>query len=125
MFQVKIVPLFSGVKLQEEIMFSDVLSEKLCVVEDTVTSAEEQPLPKEWHLPADISFILGKLAKRRQSQALLSAALRKHSSHDLQQSWGALGKAPPQGTFQHWCGYLRKLKNLHPWRCSEDTWTRL
>lgn len=68
MFQVKIVPLFSGMKLQEKILFSDVLLEELCAVEDTVTSAEERPLPKEWHLPADISFILGKLAKRRQSQ---------------------------------------------------------
>lgn len=33
-------------KLQEKIMFSDVLFEK-CAVEDTVTSAGEQPLPKE------------------------------------------------------------------------------
>lgn len=87
MFQVKIVPLFSGMKLQEKIMFSDVLFEKSCVVEDTATSAEERPLPKEWHLPADISFILGKLAERRQSQTLLSVAPRKHDSHDLQQSW--------------------------------------
>lgn len=74
-------------KLQEKIMFSDVLFEKLCVVEDTVTSAREQPLPKEWHLPAHISFILGKLAKRKQSQTLLVVALRKHNNHDLQQSW--------------------------------------
>lgn len=86
MFQVKIVPLSSGMKLQEKIVFSDVFFEKLCVMEDTVTSAEEQPLLKEWHLPADISFILGKFAKRRQSQPLLVVALRKHNSHDLQQS---------------------------------------
>lgn len=112
-------------KLQEKIMFSDVLFEKSCVVEDTATSAEERPLPKEWHLPADISFILGKLAERRQSQTLLSVAPRKHDSHDLQQSWWASGKASPQGTFQHCCGYLRKLRNRHPWRCSEDTWTKL
>jgi len=40
-------------------MFSDVLFEKFCVV---LTLAEEQPVPKEWCLPPDISFILGMLA---------------------------------------------------------------
>lgn len=45
---------------------------------NTVILPEEQLLPEEWCLPPDISFVLGKLAKRRWSRTLLAVALRKH-----------------------------------------------
>lgn len=60
------------------IFFFFLRSSVLCLGGYTVTLAEEQPLPKEWHLPPDISFIFGKLAKKRWSQTLLVVAMRKH-----------------------------------------------
>lgn len=74
-------------------MFSDVLLEKLCFG----GGREEQPLPKGWRPPPDISFTP---AKRRWSQTLLAVAPEKAQEAtagacNKGNSCRALGKASP------------------------------
>lgn len=74
-------------------MFSDVLFEKLCFG----GGWEEQPLPKEWRPPPDISFMP---AKRRWSQTLLAAVPEQAQEATARtcnkgSSCKALGKASP------------------------------